>query len=105
MHIDVEFLHGGQALPLSHVLRHSTATIIIRKGVALFAVARILGHSMSSVTERYGNFAPESVCNTVGRLDGGDCASGPAHSLGDVAVGDPSRRRYSAAASGLPHAS
>jgi integrase len=51
-----------------HDLRHSAASELIRQGVDLFTVGRILGHSDSRSTARYAHHALEALTDAVGRI-------------------------------------
>lgn len=51
-----------------HDLRHTAASLMVAEGVAIFDVAKILGHSTVSVTMRYAHFAPEAGRAAIDRL-------------------------------------
>jgi len=52
-----------------HVLRHSVATNLVRDGVPIIEVAKLLGHKDSRITERvYAKFAPDYLDNVVSKL-------------------------------------
>jgi integrase len=51
-----------------HTLRHTAATLMVSKGVPLFDVAKILGHSSLSMTMRYAHFAPDAGRVAIGQL-------------------------------------
>lgn len=44
-----------------HDLRHTFASILVRKGVSLFAVQRLLNHSTPGMTQRYAHLAPAEL--------------------------------------------
>jgi integrase len=43
-----------------HGLRHTCASRLVQKGVPIYAVSKILGHSSVKVTERYAHLAPDN---------------------------------------------
>ncbi len=44
-----------------HSLRHTFASRLVQNGVSLYAVSKLLGHSNTTVTERYAFLAPSHV--------------------------------------------
>jgi len=50
----------GEHLTL-HSLRHTSATELLRSGVSIYTVQKLLGHSSISVTERYLHAIPEDL--------------------------------------------
>lgn len=51
-----------------HVLRHTYASLLIKRGVPLKYVSEVLGHSDSRITERhYAHLAPDHVADTIRR--------------------------------------
>jgi len=49
-----------------HTMRHSLATNLVRDGVPLINVSKLLGHASTSITERvYAKFSPEFTRRTV----------------------------------------
>ena len=48
-----------------HVLRHTFASHLVMRGVALSAVQKLMGHSSIVVTERYAHLAPQVVRDAV----------------------------------------
>lgn len=63
---------GAQTTGISpHVLRHTAATHMARRGVSLWVVAKILGNTLA-VTERvYAKWAPDDPAGTVDLISGG----------------------------------
>ena len=53
-----------------HDLRHTFASWLVRKGVTLFEVSRLLGHTTVKMTERYAHLEPRE--STVRMLDSQD---------------------------------
>ena len=52
-----------------HTIRHTVATQLVRKGVPIIEVAKLLGHKDSRVTEKvYAKFAPDYLRNVVDNL-------------------------------------
>lgn len=52
-----------------HDLRHTFATRLVQKGVDIYKVSKLLGHSSIEVTERYAHHCPESLRGGVEILD------------------------------------
>ena len=52
-----------------HDLRHTFATRLVQKGVDLYKVSKLLGHSDVSTTQRYAHHYPESLRDGVEILD------------------------------------
>ena len=52
-----------------HDLRHYYAARLVRKGVSLYSVQRLLGHSNPSLTQRYAALRPEDLEGQVAVLD------------------------------------
>ncbi|MCU7495343.1 MAG: tyrosine-type recombinase/integrase [Ignavibacteria bacterium] len=48
-----------------HGLRHSFASNLVQRGVSIFTVKELLGHSSVSVTERYSHINTESLKNAI----------------------------------------
>jgi integrase len=44
-----------------HTLRHTFASWLVQRGVPLYTVAQLLGHSTLEMTQRYAHLAPDSV--------------------------------------------
>ena len=53
-----------------HSLRHSFATHLVKKGVPLFAIQKLLGHSSSKTTEIYSHLLPQQLHREVNMLAG-----------------------------------
>jgi len=57
------FQRARKAADMEHVnfhdLRHSTASLLIKKGVSLDVIRKILGHSTTKMTERYAHIEVE----------------------------------------------
>jgi len=52
-----------------HILRHSVATNLVRDGVPIIEVAKLLGHKDSRITEKvYAKFSPDYLNNAVSKL-------------------------------------
>jgi len=56
-----------------HDLRHTFATRLIKRGVSIFAVSRLLGHSSVTMTERYSHISAGDLMADVCTLDAPDC--------------------------------
>jgi integrase len=52
-----------------HTLRHSYASWLVMAGTPLYTVARLLGHSTMSMTERYSHLGPDHVREAVANLE------------------------------------
>ena len=53
-----------------HSLRHSFATHLVKKGVPLFAIQKLLGHSTSKTTEIYSHLLPQQLHKEINILSG-----------------------------------
>lgn len=80
-----------------HCLRHTAASLMVSKGVPLFDVAKILGHSTLAVTMRYAHFAPAAARAGIEKL--GEALRDPASAsptgvgrVGGVAEGQAALR-------------
>lgn len=51
-----------------HTLRHTFASWLVQKGVPLYTVAELLGHSTLVMTKRYSHLAPDSLRNAAMRI-------------------------------------
>lgn len=63
---DDEF-HGQLATVECHTLRHTCATRLLRAGVPIHIVQRLLGHSTLATTERYSHPTDSDVADALGR--------------------------------------
>ncbi len=52
-----------------HDLRHTFATRLVQKGVDLYTVQRLLGHTTPAMTQRYAHHSTSSLAPAVGLLD------------------------------------
>ncbi|CAM2069116.1 Tyrosine-type recombinase/integrase [Sulfidibacter corallicola] len=52
-----------------HSLRHSNATSLLRRGVDINLISKLLRHSSTKVTEMYAKLIPEDLRQTVDVLD------------------------------------
>ena len=51
-----------------HDLRHTCASWLVQAGVPIYTVAELLGHSSTTVTQRYAHLAPEHLAAAVRKL-------------------------------------
>lgn len=54
-----------------HSLRHSFASTLVQKGVPLYTIKELLGHSSISTTEIYSHLNMETLREAIGKLDTG----------------------------------
>jgi integrase len=54
-----------------HVLRHTAATHMARKGVSLWKIAKILGNTLTMVERVYAKHCPDDLRESVGAISGG----------------------------------
>lgn len=54
-----------------HVLRHTAATHMARRGVSLYLIARVLGNSFAVVERVYAKWCPDDPASTVDRISAG----------------------------------
>lgn len=84
-----------------HVLRHTAATWMARRGVPLFTIAGVLGNTLAMVEKVYAKHCPEGLAEAVNRISVGalSCAR-PSDSsdLGATVEGGMSDRSISSAA-------
>ena len=52
-----------------HDLRHTFATRLVQRNEDLYKVQRLLGHRTGVMTQRYAHHSPESLRESVQRLD------------------------------------
>ncbi|MDD2966651.1 MAG: site-specific integrase [Desulfovibrionaceae bacterium] len=53
-----------------HTLRHTFASWLVQRGVPLYTVGDLMGHSVLEMTKRYAKLAPDNRKNAVCMLDG-----------------------------------
>ena len=54
-----------------HVLRHTAATHMARRGVPLWTIAKVLGNTLSVVEKVYANHSPDDLRSAVGLISNG----------------------------------
>ena len=52
-----------------HSLRHTFASWLVQKGVSIYEVQKLLGHSNISVTQMYAHLIPNQMHNSVNKLN------------------------------------
>ena len=52
-----------------HTMRHTYASRLVQKGVPLYTVGQLMGHTNPRMTQRYAHFAPEQLLNAVDVLN------------------------------------
>jgi integrase len=62
--------HAGLRVIGWHVLRHTFASHLVMRGVAIRAVQDLMGHASIVITQRYAHLAPHVVQDAVRLLDG-----------------------------------
>ena len=53
---------------VTHSIRHSTASKLVRNGMSLFAVSKLLGHSSITMSERYSHIEQSVVANQAAEI-------------------------------------
>lgn len=53
-----------------HSLRHTFASWLVQKGIPLYTVAQLMGHSSLEMTQRYAHLAPDNIMAAALTLDG-----------------------------------
>lgn len=53
-----------------HTLRHTFASWLVQKGIALYTVAELMGHTTIDMTRRYSHLAPGTLRTAVQSLEG-----------------------------------
>ena len=67
-----------------HALRHTFASHLVMRGVAMKVVQELLGHATMEMTNRYSHLSPDVPRSAVELLDGlGRSAQIPGRQLGD----------------------
>ncbi len=54
-----------------HVLRHTAATHMARRGVSLYIVAKVLGNSVAVVERTYAKYSPGDLRKAVDMISNG----------------------------------
>jgi site-specific recombinase XerD len=52
----------------SHSIRHGVITHLLREGVPVYEVGKIVGHSSEKITERYSHFVPSDLSDAMSLL-------------------------------------
>ena len=52
-----------------HTMRHTYASRLVQRGVPLYTVGQLMGHTNPRMTQRYAHFAPEQLLNAVDVLN------------------------------------
>ena len=52
-----------------HTCRHTCASWMVKQGISLYLVQKVLGHSTIQVTERYSHLAPDQLALAAGAID------------------------------------
>lgn len=54
---------------VAYSLRHTFASWLVQKGVPLYTVAKLMGHSTTTITERYAHLAPSDMSQAIEKLE------------------------------------
>ena len=71
---------AGVAGVTPHVLRHTAATWMARRGVPLFTIAGVLGNTLAMVEKVYAKHCPEALADAVNRISLGALCAKPSDS-------------------------
>ena len=52
-----------------HTMRHTCASWMVRQGISLYLVQKVLGHSTIQVTEKYSHLAPDQLPLAVNAIN------------------------------------
>ena len=52
----------------THSIRHTTASKLVKNGMSLFAVSKLLGHSNISMTQRYSHLEQSAIANQAAEI-------------------------------------
>jgi integrase len=52
-----------------HDLRHTFASELVQRGVSIYTVAKLLGHSSVAMAMRYSHLSPESELRAISKID------------------------------------
>ncbi len=55
----------------THTLRHTYASHLVQRGISLYVISRLLGHSSIKTTEIYSHLSPENFHDAVKLLPWG----------------------------------
>jgi len=58
---EVKKVEGLSRTYTSHSIRHGVVTHLLRQGVPVYKVGKIVGHSSEKITERYSHFIPDDL--------------------------------------------
>ena len=65
---EVEKIDGLSRPYTSHSIRHGVVTHLLREGVPVYEVGKIVGHSSEKITERYSHFIPSDLSDAMALL-------------------------------------
>ena len=54
---------------VSHSIRHGVVAHLLRQGVPVHKVGKIVGHSSEKITERYSHFIPDDLEDAMSLLE------------------------------------